>query len=94
MRTRGNRPGRGRIRINRSCVRTGLTGVVSEQVLTTSGTPQSYIRDTLRVQLRQDVLLLMAWLKEMEDGSMVMTSECLQKLEDQMAKKDTEIAML
>ena len=29
-----------------------------------------------RVQLRQDVSLLMAWSKEMEDRSMVVTSDC------------------
>ena len=46
------------------------------------------------VQLHQDVLLLMAWSKEMEDGSMVVTSDCLQKLEDRMAEKDVEIAAL
>ena len=46
------------------------------------------------VQLRQDVSLLMAWSKEMEDGSMVVTSDRLQKLEDQMAEKDAEIAAL
>ena len=46
------------------------------------------------VQLRQDVALLMAWSKEMEDGSMVVTSECLQRLEDWMAEKDAEIAAL
>ena len=46
------------------------------------------------VQLRQDVSLLMAWSKEMEDGSMVVTSDCLQKLEDRMAEKDVEIAAL
>ena len=33
-------------------------------------------------QLRQDVTLLMAWTKEMEDGTTVMLSERLQKLED------------
>ena len=46
------------------------------------------------VQLCQDVSLLMVWSKEMEDGSMVVTSDQLQKLEDQMAEKDVEIAAL
>ena len=46
------------------------------------------------VQLHQDVSLLMAWLKEMEDRSMVVTSDRLQKLEDRMAEKDAEIAAL
>ena len=46
------------------------------------------------VQLRQDMSLLMAWSKEMEDGSMVVTLEQLQRLEDQMAEKDAEIAAL
>ena len=45
-------------------------------------------------QLCQDVSLLMVWSKEMEDGSMVVTSDHLQKLEDRMAEKDAEIAML
>ena len=36
----------------------------------------------------------MAWTKEMEDGTTVMLSEHLQKLEDQMAEKDQEIANL
>ena len=45
-------------------------------------------------QLRQDVALLMAWTKEQEDGTMVMLSERLQKLEDRMAEKDQEIANL
>ena len=45
-------------------------------------------------QLRQDVNLLMAWTKEQEDGTTVMLSEHLQKLEDQMAEKDQEIANL
>ena len=44
--------------------------------------------------LRQDVALLMAWTKEMEDGTTVMLSEHLQKLEDRMAEKDQEIANL
>ena len=48
----------------------------------------------LGVQLHQDISLLMAWLKEMEDGSMMVTLECLQKLEDRMAKKDAELATL
>ena len=46
------------------------------------------------VQLHQDVSLLMVWSKEMEDGSMVVTLDRLQKLEDQMAEKDAEIAAL
>ena len=37
----------------------------------------------LGVQLCQDVSLLMAWSKEMEDGTTTILSECLQKLEDQ-----------
>ena len=41
-------------------------------------------------QLCQDVNLLMAWTKEQEDGTMVMLSERLQKLEDRMAEKDQE----
>ena len=45
-------------------------------------------------RLRQDIALLMAWTKEMEDGTMVMLSERLQKLEDWMAEKDQEIANL
>ena len=45
-------------------------------------------------QLRRDITLLMAWTKEMEDGTMVMLSERLQKLEDWMAEKDQEIANL
>ena len=45
-------------------------------------------------QLHQDVTLLVAWLKEMEDGSMVVTSDRLQKLEDRMAENDAEIAAL
>ena len=45
-------------------------------------------------QLSQDVSLFMAWLKEMEDGSMVVTLDWLQKLEDQMAEKDAEMAAL
>ena len=45
-------------------------------------------------RLRQDVALLMAWTKEQEDGTTVMLSERLQKLEDQMAEKDQEIASL
>ena len=45
-------------------------------------------------QLHQDVSLLMAWTKEQEDGTMVMLSERLQKLEDRMAEKDQEIANL
>ena len=45
-------------------------------------------------QLHQDVSLLMAWTKEMEDGMMVMLLERLQKLEDRMAEKDQEIANL
>ena len=45
-------------------------------------------------QLRQDVALLMAWTKEMEDGTTVMLSERLQRLEDRMAEKDQEIATL
>ena len=36
----------------------------------------------------------MAWTKEQEDGTTVMLLECLQKLEDQMAEKDQEIANL
>ena len=44
------------------------------------------------VQLCQDVSLLMVWSKEMENGSMAVTSERLQKLEDRMAEKDAEIA--
>ena len=36
----------------------------------------------LGVQLCQDMSLLMVWLKEMEDGMMMVTLECLQKLED------------
>ena len=46
------------------------------------------------VQLHQDVSLLMEWSKEMEDGSMVVILECLQRLEDRMAEKDAEIAAL
>ena len=45
-------------------------------------------------RLRQDVALLMAWTKEQEDGTTVMLSERLQKLEDQMAEKDQEIVNL
>ena len=45
-------------------------------------------------RLRQDVALLMSWTKEMEDGTTVMLSERLQKLEDRMAEKDQEIANL
>ena len=45
-------------------------------------------------RLRQDVALLMAWTKEQEDGTTVMLSERLQKLEDRMAEKDLEIASL
>ena len=45
-------------------------------------------------QLRQDVALLMVWTKEQEDGTTVMLSEHLQKLEDQMVEKDQEIANL
>ena len=45
-------------------------------------------------RLCQDVALLMAWTKEQEDGTMVMLSERLQKLEDRMAEKDQEIANL
>ena len=45
-------------------------------------------------QLRQDVSLLMAWTKEQEDGTTVMLSEHLQKLEDRMAEKDQEIVNL
>ena len=45
-------------------------------------------------RLCQDVALLMAWTKEMEDGTTVMLSEHLQKLEDRMAEKDQEIANL
>ena len=45
-------------------------------------------------RLRQDVALLMAWTKEQEDGTTVMLSERLQKLEDRMAEKDQEIANL
>ena len=48
----------------------------------------------LGVQLCQDVSLLMVWTKEMEDGATVVTSECLQKLEDRMAEKNVEIASL
>ena len=44
--------------------------------------------------LRQDVALLMAWTKEMEDGTTVMLSERLQRLEDRMAEKDQEIVNL
>ena len=36
----------------------------------------------------------MAWSKEMEDGTMLVTSDRLQKLEDRMAEKDAEIASL
>ena len=46
------------------------------------------------VQLHQDMSLLMAWSKEMEDESMVVTSERFQRLEDQMTEKDAEIAAL
>ena len=46
------------------------------------------------VQLHQDMSLLMAWSKEMEDGSMVVASERLQRLEDRMAEKDAEVAAL
>ena len=60
----------------------------------TSGLRSEYVRDTAGVQLRQDVSLLMAWSKEMEDGSMVVTLDRLQKLEDWMAEKDAEIAAL
>ena len=45
-------------------------------------------------RLRQDVALLMAWTREQEDGTTVMLPERLQKLEDQMAEKDQEIANL
>ena len=45
-------------------------------------------------RVRQDVTLLMAWTKEQEDGTTVMLLERLQKLEDQMAEKDQEIASL
>ena len=48
----------------------------------------------LGVQLCQDISLLMAWSKEMEDSAMMVMLEHLQKLEDRMAKKDAEIAAL
>ena len=41
-------------------------------------------------QLRQDVALLMAWTKEQEDGTTVMLSERLEKLEGWMAEKDCQ----